>query len=461
MADPRPRLPPPLTRKRPRAREKASVAPPVAATDPAPPNIADVFELDEDEPQLESESIETIVPGDAEGPPPAPLGQPPKLSSRPSSPASGASSKPTAPPPAELDDIPADESTSEASSSDLENPACSVPRQFREADSGERASAEFSTDLEVTQRFRIDQLEVGAPQSRPSSPPTTTSTVSDLRDDFRAKLTTDSGRRKAAIIAGASVCAMLLIGMTVAVGNSERTRTEAEAEAEAEADADSTPAAIEREFAAQGAEPDPTLMAGIQAEAVDGVLELEEPAQGVKPLVHDAEPAAMVPAARVAGRDAQAQRAEIQPPKGAQPRPADTAHNEHEHEHEFVAPDPDDRAAAEIDARIRAAIDKFELRAVDNILLVRKSSRTVKNYMRAEQHCNKFATAGLNDWRIPTIAELTMLSEARLIGRRRYWSNVEGDPNSRRMLILDAKRGRISSVGRRASRIRAICVRRR
>jgi hypothetical protein len=138
------------------------------------------------------------------------------------------------------------------------------------------------------------------------------------------------------------------------------------------------------------------------------------------------------------------------------------AHREKAAELAQAASEPVERESEKIAAqRIRRAIAQGKIRALDDLLIAADSERGAKNFDRALTYCDDLNHSGFTDWHLPSIAKLAILAETRLIGRRKYWSTVPGDPTGRRMLILDGKNSKISSIGRNFRSGRAICVRHR
>jgi hypothetical protein len=123
---------------------------------------------------------------------------------------------------------------------------------------------------------------------------------------------------------------------------------------------------------------------------------------------------------------------------------------------EPVQPEPEvDEAAV-----IRESIAAGELRAIDLILIAnpdaRASWREAANLCRAKSH------RGVRGWRLPSLEELKILRNARMLDPDRYWSGTlapsVGDGTDH-VFVLDIEARTLDPMSKDTADVRVLCVR--
>ena len=107
-----------------------------------------------------------------------------------------------------------------------------------------------------------------------------------------------------------------------------------------------------------------------------------------------------------------------------------------------------------------AALKRRRIRALDLNLVDPERSKKMR-FPRAEAYCSKKNVQGVTQWRVPTIAELGSLVDAKIIRRDTYWSSTKGNTMASRRLVYNIKRGRIYATSPKWRGGRVICVRSR
>jgi hypothetical protein len=139
-------------------------------------------------------------------------------------------------------------------------------------------------------------------------------------------------------------------------------------------------------------------------------------------------------------------------PQPAQPQPAQPQPTQPQ----LAQPEPGvDEAAV-----IRESIAAGELRAIDLILIAnpdaRASWREAANLCRAKSH------RGVRGWRLPSLEELKILRNARMLDPDRYWSGTlapsVGDGTDH-VFVLDIEARTLDPMSKDTADVRVLCVR--
>ena len=105
----------------------------------------------------------------------------------------------------------------------------------------------------------------------------------------------------------------------------------------------------------------------------------------------------------------------------------------------------------------RALLDR-EVRAID-LFLVSPSRPGTLIYEHAIDYCRELTVAELSGWRVPAIGELNAISKAGMLERDIYWSATPADTFGDTMLVLNAKKDRISVVAKGWDGAKIVCLR--
>jgi hypothetical protein len=111
-------------------------------------------------------------------------------------------------------------------------------------------------------------------------------------------------------------------------------------------------------------------------------------------------------------------------------------------------------------AVIRESIAAGELRALDLILIANPEARA--DWREASNLCSAKSHRGVRGWRLPSVAELATIRNARMLDKDRYWSGTLasqiGD-GSTHVFVLDLEARTLDPVSKDAPDVRVLCVR--
>jgi hypothetical protein len=82
------------------------------------------------------------------------------------------------------------------------------------------------------------------------------------------------------------------------------------------------------------------------------------------------------------------------------------------------------------------------------------------NLEGAERYCAELSIAGVGQWRLPTVGELSTLSHNLIIGPRGlFWSSTDADAFGNQRLVWNAKARRLFASSSKWRGGRIVCVR--
>lgn len=119
-----------------------------------------------------------------------------------------------------------------------------------------------------------------------------------------------------------------------------------------------------------------------------------------------------------------------------------------------------------VEAQLRAAaaehesLRRHELRSLD-LLLIDPHPSARAPLAEARAHCAALDTGQLSDWRLPTVAEISAVGQARLVAPEYYWTETLGDAATAKQVVYDSRRMRMLGRTPGWKGARAVCVRER